>query len=232
MRIQVLSDVVPVARQAAALIAEEARKGVASRGRFVMAVGGGHTCWLMLHALAREKLPWKCVHVLQTDELIAGEYDPDRNLPHLRRSLVGNCPLPADQIYPMPVGIPDAATAVSSYTQTLVKLAGAPPVLDLVHLILGSDGHTASLMPDDPVLDVEDADVALTEACAEGRRMTLTFPALNRARRVLWVVTGPEKAEMLALLRNADLSIPAGRIRRDRAIVLADSAAARELVPR
>jgi len=229
---QVLSDVVPVARQAAAFIAEEARKGVSSRGRFVVAVSGGHTSWLMLHALAREKLPWECVHIVQTDELMTGENDPDRSLPHLRRSLVGNCRLPADQIYPMPVETQDAETAISQYTQTLVKLAGTPPVLDLIQLILGSDGHAAALLPEDPVLDVADAEVAMTVPSAEGRRMTLTFPVLNRARRVLWIVTGTEKADMFARLRNADISIPAGRVRYDRAFVLADCAAAGQLVPR
>lgn len=232
MKIQVLSDVVPVARQAAAVIAEEARKCVSSRGRFVVAVSGGHTSWLMLHALTRETLPWNCVHLVQTDETVAPEGNPDRYLTHLRQCLLDNCPLPGDQIHPMPVEALDFERAVSRYTLTLSKLAGTPPVLDLVHLILGSDGHTASLMPDDPVLDVTDADVAVTGPCEEDRHMTLTFPVLNRARRVLWVVTGAEKAQMFARLRDSDISIPAGRVRRDRAIVLADCAAAGQLVPR
>ena len=232
MKIQVLPDVVPVARQAAAMIAAEARKCVLSRGRFVMAVSGGHTSWLMLHALARETLPWECVHVVQTDEAVAPEGDPNRYLTHLRQCLLDNCPLPREQIYPMPVEASDLEGAVNRYALTLSKLAGTPPVVDLVHLILGSDGHTASLMPDDPVLEVVDADVAVTDPCEEGRHMTLTFPALNRARRVLWVVTGSEKAEMFARLRNSDISIPAGRVRRDRALVLANCAAAGQLVPR
>ena len=99
-------------------------------------------------------------------------------------------------------------------------------MLDLVHLGLGADGHTASLVPGDPVLDVKDRDVALTGIYRGARRMTLTYPIINRSRRILWVVTGSEKMEMLLRLRNMDATIPAGRIRQDRAVVLADRSAA------
>ena len=112
------------------------------------------------------------------------------------------------------------------YALTLREIAGSPPVLDLVHLGLGPDGHTASLVPGDAVLDVTDADVALTGVYQGRRRMTLTYPILNRSRRILWLVTGSEKAGMLVRLRDGDLSIPAGRVRRDQALVLADRAAA------
>ena len=109
------------------------------------------------------------------------------------------------------------------------RLAGSPPVLDLVHLGLGPDGHTASLVPGDPVLDITDADVALTGAYQWRCRMTLTYPIINRARRILWVITGSDKAGPLARLRDADRAIPAGRVRQDQALVLADSAAAGSL---
>jgi 6-phosphogluconolactonase len=126
----------------------------------------------------------------------------------------------------MPVDAPDLDAGAAQYSLTLRELAGSPPVLDLAHLGLGSDGHTASLVPGDPVLEVTDREVALTGQAYQGRRrMTLTNPALNRSRRVLWLVTGPEKGPMLARLRAADPSIPAGRIRPDRALVLADRAA-------
>ena len=117
------------------------------------------------------------------------------------------------------------------YAQTLQEIAGSPPVLDLVHLGLGPDGHTASLVPGDPVLDVTDADVALTGVYQGRRRMTLTYPILNRARRILWLVTGSEKAGPLVRLRQGDPSIPAGRVRQDQALVLADRAAAGPLEP-
>jgi 6-phosphogluconolactonase len=106
------------------------------------------------------------------------------------------------------------------------KSPGAPPVLDLVHLGLGPDGHTASLAPDDAVLNVTGAAVALTGIYQGRRRMTLTYPALNRARHVLWLVTGSEKTEMLRRLLEGDESIPAGRVSREQAVVLADRAAA------
>jgi 6-phosphogluconolactonase len=202
---------------------------VAARGRFIVAVSGGHTPWLMLRALAGEDVPWAGVHVVQADERIAPAGDPDRNLTHLRESLLGRAPLPPEHIHAMPVEEADLEAAARSYARTLEKLAGAPPVLDLAHLGLGPDGHTASLVPNDPVLNVVDRDVALTSVYMKRRRMTLTYPMLNRSRRVLWLVTGAEKVAMLPRLRVADASIPAGRVRQDHALVLADRAAAERL---
>jgi 6-phosphogluconolactonase len=212
--------------KAAAIIAAEARSAVAARSRFIMAVSGGHTPWLMLRALAGEDLPWESVHVVQVDERVAPVGHPDRNLTHLRESLLEHAPLPPGQLIAMPVESPDLAEAATRYAHTLRELAGSPPVLDLVHLGLGPDGHTASLVPEDPVLDVTDADVALTEVYQGRRRMTLTIPILDRSRRVLWLVTGSEKAGMLGRLSAGDESIPAGRVCQDRALVLADRAAA------
>jgi 6-phosphogluconolactonase len=126
----------------------------------------------------------------------------------------------------MPVEFPDVAVAAARYGATLREVAGSPPVLDLVHLGLGPDGHTASLVPGDPVLDVTGADVAVTGVYQGRRRMTLTYPALDRARRILWLVTGGEKASVLARLRKRDPGIPAGRVRQENALVLADRAAA------
>ena len=179
---------------AAAVIAAEARAAVAARGRFVMAVSGGHTPWQMLRALADEDVPWKSVHVVQVDERVApaGRSGPKPDAP--AREPAGACALPpgADPCHaggsrrtwrPRP----------RSYAGTLQEIAGSPPVLDLVHLGLGPDGHTASLVPGDPVLDVTDADVALTGVYQGRRRMTLTYPMLNRSRRILWLVTGSEK---------------------------------------
>jgi len=230
MEIEVLVDADAVATKAAAFIAAEARAAVVARGRFVMAVSGGHTPWQMLRALAGEDVPWTGVHVAQVDERVAPAGDPDRNLTHLRQSLLEHAPLPAEQIHAMAVESPDLEAAAAQYARTLERISGSPPQLDLAHLGLGPDGHTASLVPGDPVLDVTDRDVALTGGSYQGRRrMTLTYPMLNRFRLILWVVTGTDKVGMLARLRAGDRSIPAGRVRQDHALLLADRAAAAQM---
>jgi 6-phosphogluconolactonase len=226
VKVEVLADADSAAKRAAELIAADARWAAAARGRYVMAVSGGRTPWIMLRALAKEEVPWKAVHVFQVDERVAPEGHTDRNLTHLRASLLENAPLRPEQIYAMPVEEPNLEAAAEQYARILSEIAGSPPVLDLVHLGLGPDGHTASLVPGDPVLEITHVDVSLTGLYQGRRRMTLTYPVINRARRVLWVVTGGEKAEMLNRLRNADASIPAGRVRSDDALVLADGAAA------
>ena len=226
MKIEVFADAESVAQAAATFIASEARAVVAARGRFLLAVSGGHTPWLMLRALAAEAVPWEAVHLAQVDERVAPAGDPDRNLAHLRESLLSRVLLRPEQLHPMPVESEDLGAAAARYAWTLREIGGAPPILDLVHLGLGPDGHTASLVPGDPVLDVTDADVAVTGVYQGRRRMTLTYPILNRARRILWLVTGAEKAGMLTHLRAGDRWIPAGRVRQDQALVLADRFAA------
>jgi 6-phosphogluconolactonase len=229
MKIEILTDADAVARKAAEIIAAEAQAAVAARGRFVVAVSGGRTPWLMLRALAQRDVPWPDVHVAQVDERVAPAGDPDRNLTNLNESLLEHAPLRREQIYAMPVEAPELESSAERYAATLQKIAGSPAVLDLVHLGLGADGHTASLVPGDPVLNVTDSDVALTAVYQGRRRMTLTYPILNRSRRILWVVTGSDKVDALARLRAADGSIPAGRIQRENAVILADRAAAQRL---
>jgi 6-phosphogluconolactonase len=226
VQIEVLADADAVARKAAAMVAAESREAVLARGRFIMAVSGGRTPWQMLRALAGEKVLWEEVHLAQVDERLAPADDPDRNLTHLQDSLLKRVPLPASQVYAMPVESADLESAAKQYAATLAQAAGSPPELDLVHLGLGPDGHTASLVPGDPVLEVTDADVGVTGIYQGRRRMTLTYPIINRARRILWVVTGGEKQEMLERLLRADRSVPAGRVRQGQAMVLADRAAA------
>ena len=221
MEVRIFADPDSVARRAATMIAAEARTAVAVRGAFVLAVSGGRTPWVMLRALAREDVPWDAVHVVQVDERVAPAGDPDRNLTHLQESLLGTSLRP-DQIHAMPVEAPGLDAAAARYATTLQQIAGLPPVLDLVHLGLGPDGHTASLVPGDPVLNVADADVALTATYQGKRRMTLTYPILNRSRQVLWLVTGHDKAEMVGRLYAGDASIPAGRVNSNHAVMLVD----------
>lgn len=225
MNFEVLDNADSVAQRAAAIIACDASAAVAARGRFVMAVSGGHTPWLMLRALSTAELPWTAIHVVQVDERIAPAGHPDRNLTHLRESLLNHAPLLPDQIHAMPVESANVQTAAAQYAATLREIAGSPPVLDLVHLGLGPDGHTASLVPGDPVLNINDADVAVTGPYQGRRRMTLTYPIIARSRRVLWVVTGSEKLQTLNRLFGGDETIPAGRVRRERALILADNEA-------
>ncbi len=184
----------------------------------------------MLRALAREDVPWDRVDLLQVDERVAPDGDPDRNLTALRESLLAQAPITPARVHPMPVELDELDSAAKRYADTLRTVAGSPPVLDLVHLGLGGDGHTASLVPGDPVLDVGDRDVAITGPYQGRRRMTLTYPALDGARQVLWLVMGGEKAAMLARLCDGDATIPAGRVRAARAAVFADHAAAAKIV--
>jgi 6-phosphogluconolactonase len=212
--LEVLTDADAVARRAAAVVAASIR---GTRDAFSFAVSGGRTPWLMFGYVAAEDLAWDRVAIWQVDERIAPPGDPDRNLTGLTASL----PEAARRsIHPMPVEAPDLEEAAAVYE------AGLPPVFDLVHLGLGDDGHTASLVPGDPVLEVRERRVAITGEYRGYRRMTLTYPALDRAAQVLWVVTGAEKAEPLGKLMNGDRSIPAGRVAARRQRVLADRAAA------
>lgn len=229
MKVRIFADAESVARGAAEVVAAEARTAIAARGRFILAVSGGHTPWIMLRALAGQDIPWEAVHIVQVDERVAPDGDPERNFTHLRESLRAQTSISSEQIYAMPVEAPDLNAAAAQYAMTLRNIAGSPPMLDLVHLGLGPDGHTASLIPGDPVLQVADKDVALTGVYQGRRRMTLTYPILNRSRQVLWLVTGRDKAEMVGRLNTGDTSIPAGRVQREHALVLADRAAAGQI---
>ncbi len=227
MRIEIYPDANTVAQQAATHLAALIREAAMQGRAFSLAISGGSTPWQMLRLLAGQELPWEVLRIVQVDERVAPADAAERNLTHLRATLVDQTPLHSEQVFAMPVEMPDLDAAASSYAQTLRQVAGDPPVLDLVHLGLGTDGHTASLIPDDPVLEVQDRDVAITSGEYQGRRrMTLTYPILNRAREILWLITGANKAAMLARLLQGDVSIPAGRIRSDSSMILTDAAAA------
>jgi 6-phosphogluconolactonase len=215
--LEILADADAVAARAAAVVADAARSAIGAHGRFSFAVSGGRTPWAMFAHLAGMNVAWDRAVIFQVDERIAPDGDPERNLTNLKLSLPAAA---QDGIRPMPVTAADADQAAAGYAR------GLPPAFDLVHLGLGPDGHTASLVPGDAVLEVTDRDVAVTAAYQGHRRMTLTFPVLDRARRVLWLVTGAEKVPMLARLRAGDRSIPAGRVSSERALILADAAAA------
>ena len=226
MKMEVLADAEAVAQRAAELVATEARAAAEARGRFSLALSGGHTPWRMLRILADQEVPWRALHLFQVDERVAPAGHADRNLTHIDESLLAHVRLLPEQVHAMPVQEPDLAAGAARYARELEAVCGVPPVLDLVHLGLGPDGHTASLVPGDPVLEITDAQVAVTGAYQSRVRLTLTYPALERARALLWLVTGADKAAMLARLRAGDRAIPAGRVRSERALILADRAAA------
>lgn len=227
MQLEVLADDAAVARRAAAFVAERARAAVSERGQFTLALSGGRTPWAMLRALTGEDLPWAQLQLFQVDERVAPTGDAARNLTHIQASLLERAPLPAANLHAMPVEAMDLQAAARDYAATLQRVCGAPPVLDLVHLGLGADGHTASLVPGDAALGVTGADVCLSGPYQGQRRMTLTYPALNRARCVLWLVCGADKRDALARLRAGDAGIPAGRVRSAQAWIVADEAALR-----
>ncbi|HKD37038.1 MAG TPA: 6-phosphogluconolactonase, partial [Pirellulales bacterium] len=154
MKIEVFADADAVARAAAQYLATEAKVAIASRGRFVLAASGGKTPWAMLKALAQDHVPWSGLEIVQVDERVAPAGHADRNLTHIEECLIGPSPLRLEQIHAMPVDWPDLDAAARDYEATLCRLAGVPPTIDLVHLGLGPDGHTASLVPGDPVLDI------------------------------------------------------------------------------
>jgi 6-phosphogluconolactonase len=219
IELEVVPDEKAAARRAAELIAAAGAAAKAERNIFSFAMSGGRSPWGMLAILNElEEMPWGETELFQVDERIASPGSQDRNLTHMVLALSMEHQ-PA--LRPMPVTQRGLDGAARDYEGSL------PEPLDCVHLGLGPDGHTASLVPGDPVLEVTDRRVALTEtAYRDYHRMTLTYPALDAARRIVWLVTGPNKVDALAKLLAGDTSIPAGRVENDAMIVVADEAAA------
>jgi 6-phosphogluconolactonase len=212
-----------LAAAAAGRLADHIRRGVAQRDRFSLAVSGGSTPDAMFDALATQAVPWAAVQVFQVDERVAPDGDPARNLTHLRRHLLDHVPLPPENVHPLPVTADDLDAAARDYAALLAHVC--PDGLDLVHLGLGDDGHTASWPPGDAVLDSAD-DVAVVGPYLGPLRLTLTPRVIDRAGAVLWLVSGASKAAVLTRLLDGDPALPAGRVPRDNAMVLADRAAA------
>jgi 6-phosphogluconolactonase len=219
---EVHPDATAVAGRGAEVIGAHARAAIEARGSFALAVSGGRTPWAMFAQLDDREIDWSRATIYQVDERVAPAGDDSRNLTHLLASL----PEPArERLRPMPV---EDGGADPIRLRAAAERYGAqlPDRFDLVHLGLGPDGHTASLVPGDPSLDVLDRDVAISGPYQGRLRMTLTYRVLDRARARLWVVTGEDKADALARLRRHDRSIPGGRVIPEDSLILADSAAA------
>jgi 6-phosphogluconolactonase len=218
IELEVAGDEKAASRRAAELIAAAGAEAAAERGRFAFAMSGGRSPWAMLAILGElDEMPWDKTELFQVDERVAAPGDEARNLTHM---VLGLSMDHQASLRPMPVTQRDLDSAARDYEAQL------PDRFDLIHLGLGPDGHTASLVPGDPVLEVADRRVAMTEtAYQDHRRMTLTYPALDAARRIVWLVTGPDKPEALQKLLAGDESIPAGRVRNEQMVVVADEAA-------
>lgn len=227
MKKEILSNSEAVAQKAAAYLEEKIKETIQAKGSFSMAISGGRTPWEMLKILAKAPLRWNRVNIFQVDEREAPDGHPDRNLTQLFQSIQDSGIVTKVNIFPMPVTAENLEEGCAEYSNTIKSITG-DGILDLVHLGMGADGHTASLIPGDQVCEVIDKEVAMTFGPYQGRnRMTLTYPIINQAKEILWIVTGGEKAEMVNRLLQADPSIPAGKVQQDRATLLLDEPAGR-----
>ena len=209
---------------------------VAKRGRFVMALSGGHTPAMMYSLWAdehRATTPWDRVHLFWGDERFVPQDDPLSNYRMTREKLISRVPIPPANVHPVPTNLPRPQQAAEAYEADLRKFFGsAPPEFDVQLLGLGVEGHTASLFPNSPALDDKQHWVAAVRAPAEPPdRLTLTPVVLNLGRNTFFLVSGANKKEILAAIRDEPESrpsvYPAGRIRPSgRVIWYLDNAAA------
>jgi len=229
MNVEVLADSEALAQRAVEHLVAAAAAAIDERGRFVWAVSGGSTPRRMLQLLSeRDDLDWSRTHLFQVDERVAPDGDSDRNATMLDTELLTESFLerhtPAG-IHLMPVTADDLDEACSGYASLIDRTTGSPAVFDVIQLGMGSDGHTASLIPDDPILGIDDRDVAMSELYQGRTRMSLTWPVLDRAKQLLWVIGGESKVDAVEQFLSNDPSIPATLPTQARALVLLDEAA-------
>jgi 6-phosphogluconolactonase len=225
MKTEIFPQAEQVAARAAAYLEQAIREALTHQKSFSLAISGGRTPWEMLKILSKADLPWQRINLFQVDERVAPDGHPDRNLTQLFQAIAGTPMVTQLRIFPMPVTAEDLDAGATEYTEVLNEVTEGKG-LDMIHLGLGTDGHTASLVPGDEVLAVKNRLVACTQNNYQGRiRMTLTYPLLNSAKQILWIVTGSEKKEMVQRMLQQDPSIPAGSIRSENALLLVDQAA-------
>ena len=225
MKTEIFPQAEQVAARAAAYLEQEIRDALTHQKSFSLAISGGRTPWEMLKILSKADLPWQRINLFQVDERVAPDGHPDRNLTQLFQAIAGTAMVTQLRIFPMPVTAEDLDASAKEYAEVLDEIKEGKG-LDIIHLGLGSDGHTASLVPGDGVLEIQNRLVACTQNPYQGRiRMTLTYPLLNAAKQILWIVTGSEKKEMVQRMLQQDPSIPAGRIQQENALLLVDQAA-------
>lgn len=194
--------------------------------RCILGLSGGSTPAPVFERLSRADLDWRRVTIVQVDERIAMAGTPERNLTDQQRYF-GTLPV---EWLPLPVDDPEPG-ALDRFARDFDRATGGTGRIDVAHLGLGGDGHTASLIPGDPVLDVTDRPVAVTEEYQDTRRMTLTRPVLDAVGVAIWLITGAEKADRVKQLLAGDRSIPAGQLRMERSVLVVDVPAASGFVP-
>jgi 6-phosphogluconolactonase len=214
-QLRVFESVDELAKASAAFVAQLHHDRISSNDPFTFALSGGKSPWLMLSELSQDNIAWSSTTIYQVDERAVSEDDDLRNLKHIKAALGST----GAAIEAMDVENPDLEAGAREYATTI------PSYFDLIHLGLGPDGHCASLIPNDPVLEVTDRLVAISGPYQDTMRMTLTYPALARAYQLLWLVSGEDKIDALAKLLDGDESIPAGRVEATASIVMADRAA-------
>ena len=221
-----------LARAGAEFLIEVANDASMEKGLFTMALSGGSTPRRMLEIVREtDDVPWEQVHIFQVDERIAPLGHPDRNSVMISGSLLTQSFRNRNRLaglWLMPVETDDHEQAAARYQNQLEQITGQPATLDLILLGLGDDGHTASLVPGDPVLDVTDRDVAITANYRGRQRMTFTRPVIQRARKQLWLVSGANKKRALDQFLSNDSTIPASQVLGVDATVIVDQDAVPE----
>ena len=215
-----------LALEAARRLVAACEAALAARGRASLALSGGSSPAGMFTELARSGLDWTRIDVFQVDERVAPDGHPDRNAVLLRSHLLDPAAVPEERAHLMPVTADDLEEAAAAYAAGLRRLTG-DGILDAVHLGLGPDGHTASWPPGDPVARAVDGpDVAVVGPFNGRLRITLTPPAVNRARSIVWLVDGADRRPMTTALVAGDPSIPASRVRREDSVLVTGAEAA------
>jgi len=224
IEVEVLPDGAALAGRTADLVATRLGEAIETRGQATLALSGGSTPLGFFAELAGRKLAWEAVHVFQVDERVAPPGHPDRNFEGLRRALLDRVPIPPANVHPMPVEEPELQGAAAAYAGEIRDVTGPDGRIDVLHLGLGDDGHTASWPPGDPVVDAT-SDVAVVGPFNGRLRMTLTPPAVNRSGWIVWQISGAAKAPVVARLLQGDAALPASRVRRHDVTLLTDTAA-------
>ena len=228
-QLEVFGELHEVSDAAARFVMECARRAIAERGRFVVALAGGSTprrlCQLLADRPGREAIEWDRWHFFLGDERVLPPTDPDCNFVMAAETLLGRVPVAPEQIHRPPTELGDAAAVAAAYERELRDFFGlAPgevPRFDLILLGLGSDGHTASLFPGKPALDETERLVVDTPPGVlppQVDRVTFTFPVINAARAVAFLVAGADKAAALRAAREGTaldevVQVPAARVR-------------------